>query len=197
MKFEIYEGNCIDNMSSMQPESVDCVIVDPPYSGFDLTASTSAEYWDNFEPYYTKMASLCKADKRVAISIYQSSRVFFFEKMQATIAIELDNCFADKRGEGVIFCMKNPLIEVKETGEFVCPPAEAWQENIISKSTHPNARNINAMSVLVKSMSRKGDTVLDPFCGSGAIGVALYFIGQKLYWHGINAGSCGRCAGTS
>ena len=79
----------------------------------------------------------------------------------------------DSRGADVYFLSQalsslNPLTN-----------AEQWPSDIIPKSIHPNDRNIGKMSIIVKAMSNVGDVVLDPFCGSGAIGIACILLGRK------------------
>ena len=80
--------------------------------------------------------------------------------------------FADKRGAPAHFLLIKPRTERSQS-------AENWSDDIVPKTIHPNERAINKMAVVVKAMSRKGDTVLDPFCGSGAIGVACVLLGRK------------------
>ena len=44
--------------------------------------------------------------------------------------------------------------------------------NIVHKNNHPTVKPIALMEYLVKLVSRKGATVLDPFAGSGSTGIA-------------------------
>ena len=51
-----------------------------------------------------------------------------------------------------------------------------------SKGTafHPNAKNVDFCRFLVEVATDKGDLVLDPFAGSGAIGVAALSVGRRF-----------------
>ena len=56
---------------------------------------------------------------------------------------------------------------------------------VMNKNTHPTVKPLHLMSWLVRLVSKKGDTVLDPFMGSGTTGVACKqldrnFIGIEL-----------------
>ena len=59
MKFEILTGNCLELMRAMDDDSVDCVIADPPYSGFGLKGN-AAEYWESFQPYFEEIVRVCR-----------------------------------------------------------------------------------------------------------------------------------------
>lgn len=47
------------------------------------------------------------------------------------------------------------------------------------KQRHPNEKPLNLCLKLVALFSNRGDTVLDPFCGSGAIGEAYLLLGRN------------------
>ena len=170
--YTIYQGNSLEIMASMVAESVDCVITDPPYRGFEFSGSVS-EYWNAFIPYYEQMRRLCKGPvKRLAISQPVRRHEYIRRKLPPTSILTIDDGFADRRGTSVYFLLINPLTEQP-------PPAENWQDTIVPASNHPNDRGINQMAIAVKAMTGEGDTVLDPFCGSGAIGVACLLLRRK------------------
>jgi site-specific DNA-methyltransferase (adenine-specific) len=57
--------------------------------------------------------------------------------------------------------------------------------NIIGKKTHPTEKPVELMQILVENSSQPGETVLDPFMGTGSTGVACVntgrgFIGMEL-----------------
>jgi len=167
----ILQGNSLKLMQSMPDESVDCVITDPPYVGFDFDKSI-AQYWDGFALYYEEMWRLCKGKKRLAISQPPNRLAYFRTMLPPTKLLIVADGFADNRGIPAHFLLINPRTERPQS-------AENWSDDIVPKSIHPNDRNINKMAVVVKAMTKKGDTVLDPFCGSGAIGVACVLLGRK------------------
>ena len=48
-----------------------------------------------------------------------------------------------------------------------------------SGNTHPTVKPVHLMAWLVRLVSKDGDTVLDPFAGSGTTGVACSKLGRK------------------
>ena len=158
-------------MQSMPDKSVDCVITDPPYAGFDFGKSI-AKYWDGFALYYEEMLRLCKGKERLAITQPANRLAYFRTMLPPTRVLTIADGFADNRGIPAHFLLINPRTEKPQS-------VENWPDDIVPKTIHPNDRDINKMAVAVKAMSKKGDTVLDPFCGSGAIGVACVLLGRK------------------
>jgi len=67
---------------------------------------------------------------------------------------------------------------------------------------HPTQKPVSALRPLVEAFSTKGDTVLDPFCGSGSTLIAArdldrHYVGIELdaRYHAVCAQRFGRCAG--
>ncbi|MBA7536051.1 hypothetical protein ES705_28313 [subsurface metagenome] len=58
------------------------------------------------------------------------------------------------------------------------------------KNTHPTVKPIKLMSYLITLGSREGDTVVDPFIGTGATAIACQILGRKCTGYEINANYC-------
>ena len=52
--------------------------------------------------------------------------------------------------------------------------------NIIGKKNHPTQKPVELMKVFIENSSNEGNTVLDPFMGSGSTGVACVNTGRKF-----------------
>ncbi len=167
--FRIVVGDSLDVMRDMDNGSVDCVIADPPYVGMGFERPV-ARYWVRIHPYIEEMRRV-STDDRVAIS-QPPARIDAYRPLlpQANV-LKVADGFADHRGEAAHFLTFNAV-----TGHDVA--AEHWPDDVVPASDHENARDVNAMATIVKAMSRPGDTVLDPFCGSAAIGVACLLLGR-------------------
>lgn len=50
----------------------------------------------------------------------------------------------------------------------------------LRKNIHPTVKPVKLMNFLVILGSRKGDTVLDPFMGSGTAGIACKILGREF-----------------
>ena len=62
--------------------------------------------------------------------------------------------------------------ELKSLGDFEGTPEHAPKLNIVRKNNHPTVKPTKLMQYLVKLVTPKGGTVLDPFMGSGSTGKA-------------------------
>lgn len=167
--YVILEGDCLDVMASMDAGSIDCVITDPPYSGFGFT---NENYFGVFSRFFEKMSRCAAGDaKRIAISQPKIRLMKFSKMVRSTRVVQIPDAFVDRRGEGALFLLANPLLTEPQA-------PENWSN--IPDSTHPNQRDVNKMAVIVKMMSNPGDTILDPFAGSGAIGLAAVLLGRNF-----------------
>ena len=61
---------------------------------------------------------------------------------------------------------------------FYCPKASKKEKG---DTTHPSVKPINLMRYLIKLVTRKKGTVLDPFAGTGTTGEAAILDGRKYY----------------
>lgn len=170
-EYQILTGNSLDEMKRMDSESVSCVITDPPYVGFGFARDARA-YHQKFVSYLNEMVRICVGDeKRIAISQPPNAKMQVLnETFQATCFLKISDAFADQRGEDAFFLLRNPISKTPNE-------AETWTN--IPSTIHPNDRDVNKMAVLVNMMTSEGDTVLDPFCGSGAIGIASILLGRN------------------
>ena len=62
--------------------------------------------------------------------------------------------------------------ETKRYGDFEGTPEHAPKLNVKNTNNHPTVKPIALMEYLIKMVTPKGGTVLDPFMGSGSTGVA-------------------------
>jgi adenine-specific DNA-methyltransferase len=168
----IYSGKSIDVLKTMEENSVDCVITDPPYQGFEGMESPKA-YCDWFAEHFVEMQRVCRAQESIVVSQWKPRIELFRQRFKFQSIIKLDNAMQDERGQDAFFLCQT------ETAPEPLPAVEQWPADIVPASSHPNDRNIGKMAVVVKAMSNVGDIVLDPFCGSAAIGVACILLGRK------------------
>lgn len=169
---QIILGKSLDILNHLATDSVDCVLTDPPYIGFEGMETKDA-YMDWFTQYFIEMQRVCRRPQSIVVSQPWDRIATFTQKFGFKTAIKIKNAMEDRRGADAFFlCQTDDLPEPM-------PKREYWPKNMIVASSHPNARNINKMSIVVKAMSRPGDVILDPFCGSAAIGVAGILLGRK------------------
>lgn len=168
----IYTGQSLDILKTLDDNSVDCIITDPPYAGFDGMETASA-YCNWFETHFFEMKRICRSEHRIIVSQPKQMFALFQQRFNYPLALKIPNAMEDLRGDDAYFLYH----ELVSTDMQVAP--DKWPSDIIPESIHPNDRNIVKMAMLVKAMSNPGDIVLDPFCGSGAIGIACILLGRK------------------
>ncbi|MBO6556832.1 MAG: site-specific DNA-methyltransferase [Pseudomonadales bacterium] len=143
------------------------MITDPPYVGFGFTAGN---YIEAFQPYLNEIVRCAGEEGRVAISQPLARVKAYSNLLDTTIVLRIQDAFADHRGDDAYFLLSNPVTNKIST-------REEWRD--VPATSHPNPRDVGKMATLIKVMSAPGDTILDPFCGSGAIGLAAVLLGRN------------------
>ena len=101
-----------------------------------------------------------------------------------TLIWKKDNCITNMyymdNHEYIIFCRKGKAIKINN-----CGTKSVLEIPNPKNKRHPTEKPIELMEILIKNSSHNGDTVLDPFMGSGSTGVACVntgrnFIGMEL-----------------
>ena len=70
--------------------------------------------------------------------------------------------------------------DTKRYGDFEGTPEHAPKLNVKNTNNHPTVKPIALMEYLIKMVTPKGGTVLDPFMGSGSTGVAAQQNGYEF-----------------
>lgn len=114
----------------------------------------------------------------------ESRKVGF--KLHNILVWEKNNCtpsqFYMKNCEYTLFLRKGKAKWINDIGGS---KTVHKYNNIIGKKTHPCEKPVELMEFYIKNSSNKGDIVLDPFMGTGSVGVACLnsnrkFIGIEL-----------------
>ena len=178
----LYLGDCLEILPTLG--KVDAVVTDPPYglSG----ASTEKNSYESYSDDATETESLVKK----ALELSKASRVVMTPgqklmfKYQEPSAI---GAFYYPAGTGscswgfvgwlpIFYDGKDPVLadgRGRAANSF-----ESTEQ--AEKNGHPCPKPIIAWQKLVARVSRKGETILDPFMGSGTTGVACVKLGRKF-----------------
>lgn len=219
----LINGDCLEAMKSLMPESVNLIVTDPPYNigNFMLDRATNLKRmrdnffatagWDNmsFKEWKKSMDSFFSCASKVIVK--GGSMIVFM----AVIKVETIIALAEKHGfyykTTGIWHKKNPMPRNKDlqfinsnecwiyftfgkrTGvfnnngaaihDFIETSVTPLSEKKLGK--HPTQKPLALMRWFIQLLSNEGDTVLDPFMGSGSTGVAAIelsrnFIGVEL-----------------
>lgn len=172
----IIEGDCIDVMRSLPAGLIDLAVTDPPYlvNYKDRTGRSiigdNTDHWVNpaFQELYRvlKPNSFC-----ISFCGWNSMATFMQASHQAGFKTvghivwkknyaSSTSYLAHHHEQAIVFIKGNPE-RPAEPLKSVLP----WSYS--GNALHPTQKHVDVIAPLIKCFSKPGDTVLDPFCGSG------------------------------
>ncbi len=182
----LIHGNCLDEMPRMAAGSVDAVITDPPY-GVGLSYSSYEDTLENWKDMFGKLAPQLR--RLADMVIMPSCQIKLLEYIYKTHPP--DWLIAWHKGSPgtqsyIGFNDWEPLLVYGKT-DGLCMHDYFSVTNIEKKGNygHPCPKPLRWATWLIARATKEGDTVLDPFMGSGTTGVACVklnrnFIGIEL-----------------
>ncbi len=186
MNYTLHLGDCLEYMQEMKSQSVDVVVTDPPY-GVELDYDIYNDTLENWRALFLELVPELKRIAKMAIlpSCQINQLPFIYANhppdwiiawhkgspgTQSYIGFnDWEPLLVYGKTDGI--CMHDFLsvtnIERKGNYGHPCPKPERWATWLISRS------------------SQEGNTIFDPFMGSGTTGVAAVklnrqFIGCEL-----------------
>ena len=176
----IYLGDCLEVLPTIATEAVDCVVTDPPYGNGTEYAS-----------YIDSSANLCELARSCWPMIAPIPRIAI------TCGVANIHKWPEPRwilswanpagmGSGPWgFCCWQPILvygkdPYLQDGKGRRPDTLFQRMNQVADVDHPCAKPDNVMRWIVERTTRKQETVLDPFMGSGTTGVACAQLGRRF-----------------
>ncbi|KML57091.1 DNA methyltransferase (plasmid) [Burkholderia cenocepacia] len=184
----LYNGDCLVAMPKLAPESVDCIVTDPPYlvnfrdrSGRSIANDVNGDW---LAPAFAEMFRVLKRDA-VCISFYGWNKVdLFFDAWKAAGFRVCGHIVFTKN-----YASKAGLVRYQHESAYVLAKGRpAAPENPISdvmpfqysgNRHHPTEKPVSALRTLISAFTQPGDVVLDPFAGSGSTCVAARELGRR------------------
>lgn len=224
MSVQLYCGDCLEVLPTLQAGSVDAVVTDPPYGTTDI-AWDKGHDWDTWWAEIERMLApnsltICFSAQPFTTDLINSNRRRFLYELIWCKTMGMGFLDANKRPlkahENILVfgpswygqaCRKlstyNPQWNqgkpyVKARGEDKCaqyakthaattendgrrhPLDYITFSNGNNHSEHPTQKPVDLMAWLIRSYSNEGDTILDPFMGSGTTGVACVQTGRNF-----------------
>lgn len=174
--FTLHNGDGIQFMRSLQSQSIGAIITDPPY-GLDF----QGESWDSFIPEWITEAR--RVAKIVAFTTAPTTQWDYPRP-------DWVSCWYREAAQSrTIYGSFNHWSPILIYGGKPTFTVDSIKLHAIKHNSpdvdHPSPKPLTLMRWLVLSMSAEGETVLDPFMGSGSTGVACVeldreFIGVEL-----------------
>lgn len=196
MTVTLHLGDCLEYMKTMDAGSVDAVITDPPY-GINYSDATWADKPEDYEKLMVsiigetnRLTSGPKAFWQALLNISKWGKWFDFDYRMIAIC----KGFVQYRPTPIQWSFdpvivwgnidKEPSVYSKDYFFQAKAPFGAHRESI----DHPTPRPIEAMIYLVNLLTRPGNTIFDPFMGSGTTGVACVQLGRSFIGAEIDPG---------
>lgn len=200
----LLKGDCIQLIETLEDESIDAIITDPPYNiakenNFKSMGRAGIDFgeWDkDFDTVKWIEKTISKVKKGGNIVIFADMRQFspYITKLEElgctfkdVIRMEKSNPIPRNRDRRFIFDTEYALYFVKNGDKWTFNRLDENYERPLIKTSvtpksqkigkgHPTQKPLYAMEWLIERLTNKGDVILDPFMGSGTTGVAC----QKL-----------------
>jgi len=170
----LYLGDCLEILPTLDAGSVDAVITDPPYFGReDLFSTTSVNKAITLIEQYAKLAIFwppvyAYPIKPDAVHIWHKSiPIHKNSKIGNVAGHQYEQIIT--RGNGT----KNNVYRIAA----IMPNFSACKEEF---AEHPTQKPLQLLKILIENMTNPGDTILDPFMGSGTTGVACVQTGRNF-----------------
>lgn len=176
--YKLHKGDCLAFMREMKDKSIHAVITDPPYgigvqnkncvAGRNDRRSDEKITWDEFIP-----------------SQEYFDEIFRISKYQIIFGAIYYNCF---NGGAIVWDKLQPLpdssqCEIASISKYnkVFKFTQRWTNFVNTKQTdHPTEKPTDLMKYCIELVAKEGETIFDPFMGSGSAGVAAIETGRRF-----------------
>lgn len=204
----LYLGDCLAVMEEMPPQSISTVLTDPPYSSGgrrenarsmrkSMLRETSDDDWIRGDAMstngFTWLMRMCGLQWRRILSPGGHVLSFIDWRMASTLAAALESADLrqhpilvwDKKrfGMGAVFRNQHEFIVHMSAGN----PTEPQRRDVpnvlgfapVKDGAHPTEKPEPLLRTLLSVVTARGQTVLDPFAGSGSTLAAAQSIGLR------------------
>ena len=202
MNVKLYNDDCLNVLKDIGDDSIDLVVTDPPYEV--ITGGRNGGVKGKPSGILTENKQLMKSIPKADLWLSECFRVMkdgthiyimtntlnltSYLNIVNTVGFKLHNLLVwnknnttpnrwyMKNCEYVIFARKGFAKSINN------PSSQTVHsfDNIIGNKQHPTEKPVELMKLYVENSSQVGDTVLDPFMGSGSTGVACKELGRNF-----------------
>lgn len=193
----IIHGDCVQVLPTLPDNYVDLIITDPPYlvtftdrTNRNIKNDSRNATW--LEPSFEQAFRVLKPD-RFCICFYGWTAVdrFFaawrnagfvpaghlvWIKRYASNEKKPHRLLNYRHEQAYLLAKGNPALPSS-------PPSDVQRFEYTGNVLHPTQKSPNSLKPLITAFSRRGDLVLDPFCGSGSTLLAAQSL--ERHWLGI------------
>lgn len=194
--WRVITGDCLEVLRTLPSGSVDAVVTDPPY-GVGIKAKQHKWFKSEGDGYSGDFDDTPEFVSKVVLPVIEICRGI----ARAVLVTPGSKClfrYPEPEGFGVVFNKSgtgigpwgfqctNPILyygKCPYTAAGLGNRPSSWEQpanDYAEKNVHPFPKPIGMMRWLVERASLSGDTILDPFCGSGTTGVACVQTGRNF-----------------
>lgn len=195
---KIYNEHCLDGMAKILDGSVDCCITDPPYGiGYQSARRTDKDNWkpkilNDEEPYtewidpiFKKLKDggrlICFYRRDVQDAFLWEIQKVGFEVKSQIVWDKVSHGMGDLAGE---FAPQHELMIYATKGRYEFNskrPKTVYRclRVMPDKLIHPNEKPVSLMAAIIRDITRKGETIIDPFGGSFSTAIAAHREGRN------------------
>ena len=180
---QLHTGDFREVLATLPPESVDAIITDPPYLSehiplFELLAEHAARLLKPHGVLVVMVAHLYLYEYMTRLNQHLRYRwicVYHMGDMKARVS-----------AAKIAASWKPLLVYVRHDAEnlrFVCSDYFSAAHNTadgVQKELHHWQQSLDGFTEIVQRFTEPGDTVLDPFMGSGTTGVACLYLNRRF-----------------
>ena len=185
---QILQGDCTQILKTLPERSIDLVVTDPPYGVRyrDRSGRTIANDADlsNILGAFHDLHRVLKPDS-ICVSFYGWNRIdAFFEAWTEAGFRPVGHLVWNKeyasRSGYLQSCHEQAYVLAKGKPAKPSQPlqdVQPWEYS--GNRHHPTEKAVSSLTPLIRSFSRPGNVVLDPFSGSGSTSVAASLSGRR------------------
>ena len=179
--FQLYHGDCLEILPTLEAGSVDLCLTDTPY-GVGLDYNT---YEDSIENWRKMFIEFVPEARRVSsMVVMPSCQINELEFIYKTYPPDWLICW-HKGSPGtsayIGFNDWEPLLVYGKTDKLCMHDyLSVTNKEKMGNYGHPCPKPIRWATWIIERASNPGDTILDPFMGSGTTGVACHLTGRNF-----------------
>jgi methylase of polypeptide subunit release factors len=180
---QLYTGDFREVLATLPPESVDAIITDPPYL---------SEHIPLFEPLAAHAARLLKPHGVLVVMVAHLHLLDYMNALNQHLkyrwicAYIMDGSKASVAVSRVAAAWKPLLVYVRrDARDLRFVPSDVFYganktEDGLEKMYHHWQQSVGGFKDIVQRFTEPGETVLDPFMGSGTTGVACLYLNRRF-----------------
>lgn len=185
---QVRNGDCIHILRSIPTGSVDLVVTDPPYL-VNYRDRQNRSILNDTDPFWLKPAfsqtfRVLKANS-LCISFYGWHEVDTFMSAWKSAGfrpvghIVWPKRYTSRTGYLAYAHEQAYLLAKGRPPRPSAPLRDVQRWHYSGNRQHPTQKSVEILKPLVRTYSKPGDLVLDPFCGSGSTAMAAKLTGRR------------------